>query len=139
MARAMVTRLGYSDELGLVAYGENQEEVFLGMSVGRQQNVSEATAQKIDAEVRRLVDEGYQTARRILTDNNEAFVTVAEALLEYETLTGDEIRDLLNGKRPLRDVTDEPPPPRSSSAVPTTAKPRPRSEPDGGLEPQPSA
>ena len=100
MARAMVTRLGYSDELGLVAYGENQEEVFLGMSVGRQQNVSEATAQKIDAEVRRLVDEGYRTARRILTEKHESFVTVAEALLEYETLTGDEIKDLINGKRP---------------------------------------
>ncbi len=139
MARAMVTRLGYSDELGLVAYGENQEEVFLGMSVGRQQNVSEATAQKIDAEVRRLVDEGYRTARRILTEKHDSFVTVAEALLEYETLTGDEIKDLINGKRPTRDVTDEPPTPRSSSAVPTTAKPRPRPEPDAGLEPQPSA
>jgi cell division protease FtsH len=68
MARAMVTRLGYSDELGLVAYGENQEEVFLGMSVGRQQNISESTAQKIDSEVRRLVDEGYQAARKIITD-----------------------------------------------------------------------
>ncbi len=138
MARAMVTRLGYSDELGLVAYGENQEEVFLGMSVGRQQNVSEATAQKIDAEVRRLVDGGYQTARRILTEKHDAFVAVAEALLEFETLTGDEIKDLINGKRPSRDVTDEPPTPRSS-AVPTTNKPRPRPEPDGGLEPQPSA
>ena len=58
MAKAMVTQLGYSDELGTVAYGDNQEEVFLGMSMGRQQNISEATAQKIDAEVRRLVDEG---------------------------------------------------------------------------------
>ncbi|MFN3891653.1 MAG: ATP-dependent zinc metalloprotease FtsH [Beijerinckiaceae bacterium] len=138
MARAMVTRLGYSDELGLVAYGENQEEVFLGMSVGRQQNVSEATAQKIDAEVRRLVDEGYQTARRILTEKHDSFVMLAEALLEYETLTGDEIKDLINGKRPTRDVTDEPPTPRST-AVPTTSKPRPRPEPDAGMEPQPSA
>jgi cell division protease FtsH len=136
MARAMVTRLGYSDELGLVAYGENQEEVFLGMSVGRQQNISEATAQKIDGEVRRLVDEGYQTARRILTENKDAFTTIAEALLEYETLTGDEIKDLINGKRPVRDVTDEPPTPRSS-VVPSTNKPRPR--PDAGMEPQPSA
>jgi cell division protease FtsH len=138
MARAMVTRLGYSDELGLVAYGENQEEVFLGMSVGRQQNMSEATAQKIDSEVRRLVDEGYQTARKILTEKEEAFKTVAEALLEFETLSGDEIKDLINGKRPSRDVTDEPPAPRASSAVPTTTKPRPRPDPDAGLEPQPS-
>ena len=63
MAKAMVTQLGYSDELGTVAYGDNQEEVFLGMSMGRQQNVSEATAQKIDAEVRRLVEEGYESPR----------------------------------------------------------------------------
>jgi cell division protease FtsH len=139
MARAMVTRLGYSDELGLVAYGENQEEVFLGMSVGRQQNISEATAQKIDAEVRRLVDEGYQTARRIITENNEAFTTIAEALLEFETLTGDELKDLLNGKRPTREPTDEPPAPRAS-VLPTTKPRPPRAEPGaGGLEPQPSA
>ena len=138
MARAMVTRLGYSDELGLVAYGENQEEVFLGMSVGRQQNMSEATAQKIDSEVRRLVDEGYQTARRILTEKEDAFKTVAEALLEFETLSGDEIKDLINGKRLSRDVSDEPPAPRASSAVPTTTKPRPRPDSDAGMEPQPS-
>jgi cell division protease FtsH len=135
MARAMVTRLGYSDELGLVAYGENQEEVFLGMSVGRQQNISESTAQKIDSEVRRLVDEGYQAARKIITDQNVAFTTVAEALLEFETLTGDEIKDLIAGKRPVREPTDEPPAPRPS--VVPSSKPRPR--PDGGLEPQPSA
>jgi cell division protease FtsH len=109
------------------------------MSVGRQQNISEATAQKIDAEVRRLVDEGYQTARRILTEKSDAFKTVAEALLEYETLTGDEIKDLIAGKRPVREPTDEPPAPRSSPVPSTTNKPRPpRAEP-GGLEPQPSA
>ena len=136
MARAMVTRLGYSDSLGLVAYGENQEEVFLGMSVSKQQNISEATAQTIDSEVRRLIDEGYSTARKILSDNETQFKTVAEALLEYETLTGDEIKDLLVGKRPTRDPADAPPPPRSS-AIPTVGKPQPR--PDaGGLEPQPT-
>jgi len=135
MARAMVTRLGYSDQLGLVAYGENQEEVFLGMSVSKQQNISESTAQKIDAEVRRLIDEGYATARQILTEKNEAFVALAEALLEYETLTGDEIKDLMAGKRPTRDPADAPPPPRSS-AIPSVGKPRPR--PDAGLEPNPA-
>ena len=136
MARAMVTRLGYSDELGLVAYGENQEEVFLGMSVGRQQNISEATAQKIDAEVRKLIDTAYKAARVILTEKNEAFVTVAEALLEYETLTGDELKDLINGKRPTRAPTDEPPAPRVS-AVPTAGKTRRPPSPDAGMEPQP--
>jgi cell division protease FtsH len=135
MARAMVTRLGFSDELGTVAYGENQEEVFLGMSVGRQQNVSEATAQKIDSEVRKLVDTATAEARRILTEKNKEFNCVAEALLEYETLTGDEIKDLMVGKKPTRQPTDEPPSPRSSPVPTTTTKPRPR--PEGGLEPQP--
>jgi cell division protease FtsH len=138
MAKAMVTQLGYSDELGTVAYGDNQEEVFLGMSMGRQQNVSEATAQKIDAEVRRLVDEGYQTARRILTEKKEAFELTAQALLEYETLSGDEIIDLINGKKPNRESVIEPTGPRTS-AVPPAGKPRPRPDPDAGLEPQPQA
>ena len=69
LARAMVTRWGFSDAVGRVALGENQEEMFLGHSVARQQNVSEETARKIDHEVRRLVDEGYEEARRILTEN----------------------------------------------------------------------
>ncbi|MDP4593348.1 MAG: ATP-dependent zinc metalloprotease FtsH [Beijerinckiaceae bacterium] len=137
MARTMVTRLGYSDELGLVAYGDNNEEVFLGMSMGKQQNVSEETAQLIDKEVKRLVHEGYLAARTILTENNDQFVNVAEALLEYETLTGEEIKGLLRGERPNREPTDEPPAPRSS-AVPTAGKPRkPPAADTGGMEPQP--
>jgi cell division protease FtsH len=138
MAKAMVTQFGYSDELGTVAYGDNQEEVFLGMSMGRQQNVSESTAQKIDAEVRRLVDEGYQTARRILTEKKRDFETLAQALLEYETLTGEEITDVINGKKPNRESVLEPIGPRTS-AVPPAGKPRPRPDPDPGLEPQPQA
>ncbi|MBR1122685.1 ATP-dependent zinc metalloprotease FtsH [Bradyrhizobium lablabi] len=138
MAKAMVTQLGYSDELGTVAYGDNQEEVFLGMSMGRQQNISEATAQKIDAEVRRLVEEGYETARRILTEKKKDFETLAQALLEYETLTGEEITDVINGKKPNRESVLEPTGPRTS-AVPPAGKPRPRPDPDPGLEPQPQA
>jgi cell division protease FtsH len=136
MARAMVTRMGFSEELGTVAYGENQEEVFLGMSMGRQQNVSESTSQKIDAEVRRLVEEGYKTAHGILMESKDDFIRVAEALLEYETLTGDEIKDLLAGKRPVRDQGDGAPPPSRSSAVPST---RPKPSGGGGMEPQPQA
>ncbi|MFN5718126.1 MAG: ATP-dependent zinc metalloprotease FtsH, partial [Bradyrhizobium sp.] len=113
MAKAMVTQLGYSDQLGTVAYGDNQEEVFLGMSMGRQQSISEATAQKIDAEVRRLVEEGYETARRILTEKKVDFETLAKALLEFETLSGDEIKDLLNGKKPSRESVLEPIGPRA--------------------------
>jgi cell division protease FtsH len=138
MAKAMVTQLGYSDELGTVAYGDNQEEVFLGMSMGRQQNISEATAQKIDAEVRRLVDEGYEAARKILTEKKKDFETLAQALLEYETLTGEEITDVINGKKPNRESVLEPTGPRTS-AVPPAGKPRPRPDPDAGLEPQPQA
>src|SRR5215204_3325099 len=138
VAKAMVTQLGYSDELGTVAYGDNQEEVFLGMSMGRQQNVSEATAQKIDAEVRRLVEEGYESARRILIEKKKDFEILAQALLEYETLSGEEITDVINGKKPNRESVLEPTGPRTS-AVPPAGKPRPRPDPDAGLEPQPQA
>jgi len=138
MAKAMVTQLGYSDELGTVAYGDNQEEVFLGMSMGRQQNISEATAQKIDAEVRRLVDEGYEAARTILTEKKKDFEILAQALLEYETLSGEEIADVINGKKPNRESVLEPTGPRTS-AVPPAGKSRPRPDPDAGLEPQPQA
>ena len=140
LARAMVTRLGYSDELGTVAYGDNNEEVFLGMSMGRNRTVSEATAQKIDAEVRRLVLQGYEDARRILTEKREQLEIVAKALLEYETLSGDEIIGLMNGREPVRD-TGEPPPTRPTPVVPTAGKTRPKAGPDaaGGLEPQPQA
>jgi len=136
LARMMVTRWGLSEELGTVSYGENNDEVFLGMQVNRQQNVSEATAQKIDSEVRRLVEEGYNEATRILTEKRGDLETLSKGLLEYETLSGDEITDLLNGKKPNRESVLEPSGPRTS-AVPPAGKPRPR--PDSGLEPQPQA
>ncbi|MBN9595068.1 MAG: ATP-dependent zinc metalloprotease FtsH [Afipia sp.] len=136
LARMMVTRWGLSEELGTVAYGENNDEVFLGMQVNRQQNVSESTAQKIDSEVRRLVEEGYVEATRILTEKRDDLETLAKGLLEFETLSGDEIADLLNGKKPNRESVLEPTGPRTS-AVPPAGKPRPR--PDTGLEPQPQA
>ena len=108
------------------------------MSMGRTQAVSEATAQKIDSEVRKLVHQGYLDATAILTEHHEQFVSVAEALLEFETLTGDEIRDLIAGKRPVRDDADTPSTPRSS-AVPSAGRGRKRGEPDAPLEPQPQA
>jgi cell division protease FtsH len=138
-ARMMVTRWGLSDALGTVAYGENQEEVFLGYSVARQQNISEATVEKIDAEIRRLVDDGYQEAKRILTEKRDDMETLAKGLLEFETLTGDEIKDLLMGKKPNRESVTEPAAPRTST-VPTAGagRNRPRPEP-GPMEPQPQA
>ncbi len=138
LARMMVTRWGLSETLGTVSYGENQDEVFLGMSVSRTQNVSEATAQKIDVEIRRLVEEGYNEATHILTTKRDALETLAKGLLEFETLSGDEITDLLNGKKPNRESVLEPTGPRTS-AVPPAGKPRPRPEPDIGTEPQPQA
>ena len=92
----MVMRAGLSKELGPVAYGENEEEVFLGRSVARQQNMSEETAKKVDAEIRKFVDKGYERARKILTDKIEDLHKLAKALLTYETLSGEEIEDIVN-------------------------------------------
>jgi cell division protease FtsH len=138
LARMMVTRWGLSESLGTVSYGENQDEVFLGMSVSRTQNASEATVQKIDTEIRRFVEEGYNEATRILTEKRADLEALAKGLLEFETLSGDEIIDLLKGKRPNRESVLEPSTPRTS-AVPPAGKPRPRPDPDAGLEPQQQA
>ena len=109
LARAMVTRWGFSDKLGTVAYGENQEEVFLGHSVARSQNVSEETARIIDAEVKRIVGQGWDEARRILTEKAGDHEKLSQALLEYETLSGEEIKDLLEkGVAPNRDENNFP-------------------------------
>ena len=95
-ARAMVMRAGLSKELGPVAYGENEEEVFLGRSVARQQNMSEETAKKVDSEIRKFVEKGYDRAKKVLTEKIDDLHKLAKALLTYETLTGREIEDLIN-------------------------------------------
>ncbi len=140
LARAMVTRWGFSDQLGTVMYGENQEEVFLGYSMGRQQNISEATSQKIDSEVRRLVG-AWPRRGDPHPDRKSATIleTLAKGLMEYETLSGEEIDGLLkHGRPPVRDTGDkEAAPPRGSAVPATTAKPRPSPGPGAGLEPQP--
>src|ERR1700735_434606 len=138
LARMMVTRWGLSEQLGTVSYGENQDEVFLGMSVSRTQNASEATVQKIDSEIRRFVEEGYNQDTKILTEKRADLEALAKGLLEYETLPGDEIIDLLKGKKPNRESVLEPTTPRAPP-VPPAGKPRPRPDPDPGLEPQPQA
>ncbi|WP_420961288.1 ATP-dependent zinc metalloprotease FtsH [Brucella sp. IR073] len=143
LARAMVTRWGFSDKLGQVAYGENQEEVFLGHSVARQQNVSEETAQLIDAEVRQLIDNAYNEARTILTKKKKDWIAIAEGLLEYETLTGEELKALCAGQKPARDLGDDTPPSRGSSVPKAGGTTRKRktsgNEPDTGMEPQPQS
>ena len=95
LARAMVTKYGMSEEMGPVEYGENQEEVFLGRSVTQTQSVSEEVAQKIDKEIRKLVDEGYNKARKILTEKIDDLHKIAKALITYETLTGEEIENII--------------------------------------------
>ncbi len=137
LARAMITRWGFSDKLGRVSYGDNQEEVFLGHSVARTQNVSEETAQLIDAEVRRLVDDAYAEAIRILKAKKKDWIALSEGLLEYETLSGDEIKALIQGVKPTRDDGDDTP--VRGTAVPKSGKSRKRKdgEPDTGMEPQP--
>jgi cell division protease FtsH len=133
LARAMVTQWGYSDELGTVAYGENQQEVFLGHSVAQTKNVSEATAQTIDREVKRLVDLGYHEAKRILTERREDLETLGQGLLEFETLSGEEIKALLNGIRPVRDDTSAKPPGGTTSALPAIGR-----KSGGGSAPEPN-
>jgi cell division protease FtsH len=139
LARMMVTRWGLSDALGPVAYGDNGDEVFLGYQVSRQQNVSEETNRKIDSEIRKLVEAGLEEARVVLTEKRADLEVLARGLLEFETLTGDEIKDLINGIRPNREVVIEPVTPRSS-AVPPAGKQRKNPDaPTGDVAPAPQA
>ena len=124
LARKMITEFGFSKKLGFIRYSNNQEEVFLGHSVAQSKNVSDDTAKIIDAEVKRLVEEAKTKARKIITDNVDQLHIIAKGLLEYETLTGAEINDLLNGIKPSRDEfgndIDNNKPPKTSPSVPKT-------------------
>ena len=106
LARNMVTKWGLSDKLGPLLYTENEQEVFLGRSVAQQQHVSDETARLIDAEIRRFVDDAYDRAKKILTEHLDDLHKLAQAALEYETLSGDEINDVLAGK-PIRQQSNE--------------------------------
>jgi cell division protease FtsH len=134
LAKAMVTQWGFSDELGPIDYADNQGEVFLGQQLVQSKSVSGTTARKIEEEVRGLVQAGMDEARRILTEKRKDWETLSEGLLEYETLSGAEIIDLLNGKPPSRPEDDPTPPPSApTSAVPTTDADE---GPETGPEPQ---
>jgi cell division protease FtsH len=100
MARDMVTRYGMSDELGPMVYGENEGEIFLGRSVTTHKNVSEATMQKVDAEIRRIVDQQYALARRLLSENRDKVEAMARALLEWETIDTEQIDDIMADRPP---------------------------------------
>ena len=135
MARGMITAYGMSDKLGRVRYQANEQEVFLGHAVTQTQNVSEATAQIIDQEVRRLIEEAEAKARQILTDRIDDLNTLAKALLEYETLSNDEISQVLRGEAVVRDDTGGAgpgPDRRRRASVPTSS-----GGPSPGINPEP--
>jgi cell division protease FtsH len=100
MARDMVTRYGMSDSLGPMVYAENEGEVFLGRSITTQKNVSEATMQKVDQEIRRIIDEQYALARKLIEENRDKVETMAKVLLEWETLDGEQIEDIMKNRTP---------------------------------------
>jgi cell division protease FtsH len=134
IARSMVTEWGMSELLGPLRYSPNEQEVFLGHSVTQRQNVSGETAKLIDQEVRRIVTDGEKKARQVLTENRHLLDQLANALMEYETLSGEEVADLFKGKPPERPDVDVGP----TSAVPIISKkPKPKAEGFGGPEPEP--
>ncbi|MDZ7626847.1 MAG: ATP-dependent zinc metalloprotease FtsH [Parvularculaceae bacterium] len=137
LARAMVTKYGLSEKLGPIAYAEDEGEVFLGQSIARTKAISSETAKIIEDEIKRFVTEGYDKARQILTERNADWERLSQALLEFETLTGEEIATLLRGEKIIRkeptDLGDAPPP---ASVPSTSAAPRPG--PDTGLNPRPA-
>ena len=134
--RMMVTEWGMSDKLGMIAYGDNSQEVFLGHSVTQNKNVSEATAREIDTEIKEIIDGAYARAKKILSDNIDQLHGVARGLLEHETLSGDEIRQVLRGEPVIKKIVDEPMPESRRASVPPSSRPVP---PPGGLgtAPQP--
>ncbi len=143
LARSMVTEFGMSEKLGPLRYNDNEEEVFLGHSVTQRKNVSDATAQLIDEEVRRFVEEGEKKAREILSARIDDLHAMAKALMEYETLSGEEAKAILRGE-PIRTGDDQPhTPSKPRSSVPSSGAPAKDGAKEGpgigpgGLEPEP--
>jgi cell division protease FtsH len=136
-ARMMVTEWGMSESLGMIAYGDNSQEVFLGHSVTQTKNVSEATAQKIDAEIRAIIDEAYARAKKILSEHMDELHLLAKGLLEHETLSGDEIKQVIRGEPIVRNRPDEPVN-TGRGSVPTAGRATAPPRPPGGLNPGPA-
>ena len=135
-ARRMITEFGFSDKLGRLRYSDNEEEIFLGHSVTRQKNVSDKTAALIDEEVRRLIDEAEKAARVILTKDRKELEIIAKALLEYETLTGDEVNALLRGESIIRPEDEPPGESGHKSSVPSAGKSK-KDKGASGMDPEP--
>ena len=110
MARDMVTRYGMSDALGPMVYAENEGEIFLGRSITKTTNVSEETMRKVDAEIRRIIDEQYAIARKHIEENRDKIEAMVKALLDWETIDTEQIDDILAGRPPR--------PPKSTGSVP---------------------
>ncbi|HEX9450228.1 MAG TPA: ATP-dependent zinc metalloprotease FtsH [Burkholderiales bacterium] len=127
MARRMVTQWGMSDHLGPMVYGENEGEVFLGRSITTHKNVSEATMQQVDAEIRRIIDEQYTLARKLIEDNSGKVEAMAKALMEWETIDADQVGDIMEGRPPRPPKppanTQTPPPSQGSATAPVTVTP----------------
>ncbi|VAW18205.1 Cell division protein FtsH [hydrothermal vent metagenome] len=144
LAKAMATQFGMSDKLGPLLYGDNQEEIFLGRSMGQPGvHLSDDTQNLVDSEVKRFVEEGYDTAQRVIRKNIDDLHRIAQALLEYETLSGDEINGLMEGHDPVRESDHDGAP--KVSGVPSAGKvakkkkPKPSSPGADGLKPQPGS
>ena len=144
VARRMVTEFGFSEKLGPLRYADNEEEVFLGHSVARQKNMSDATAALIDDEVRQLIDEAEAQARRIISEQRDELEIIAQGLLEFETLSGEDVSTLLRGEKIVRQDEDSAPlsgsrkasVPSSGGTVKEDAS-KAKSDPGIGAKPQP--
>jgi len=123
MARRMVTQWGMSESLGPMVYGENEGEVFLGRSVTTHKNVSEATMQNVDVEIRRIIDGQYSLARKLIEENRDKIEAMAKALLEWETIDSDQIGDIMEGRAP------RPPKPAQTAPIPPKDDPTPPGAP----------
>jgi cell division protease FtsH len=131
IARRMVTQWGMSDELGTMVYGENEGEIFLGRAVTTHKNVSEATMQKVDAEIRRIIDQQYRVARKLIEDNRDKVEAMTKALLEWETIDSDQIGDIMDGKPPR--------PPKPTASQTAAKPPAGTSGTEGAAAPTPAA
>src|SRR5512146_861725 len=137
LARRMVTEFGFSEKLGPLRYSENEEEVFLGHSVTQRKNVSEATATVIDEEIRRIVEDGETRARKLLTEHIDELHALAKGLLEFETLSAEEIKRVIRGEKIIRDTGGPVEPPPAPSGRRSSVPPAGREKPAGGYEPEP--
>ena len=127
IARNMVTQWGMSDAMGPMVYGENEGEVFLGRSITTHKNVSEVTMQKVDAEIRKIIDDQYALARKLILGNRDKVEAMARALLEWETIDAEQIQDIMDGRPP------RPPKPAQAPQQP------PQPGAPGAPEPAPAA